>query len=363
MTNKKNAVILLIIGAIGAGTLVWGYRHFVTGRAAVAAEGGEPAAEAVSALVKTQKIAQQNIDSNLLAFGDVQSIKIDTLSFPQAGQITQLLVQPGQQIKSGETLAILTTDPTVFASYQQAVSALHFAQAELKREEDLYALKLLTQTQLETAQKQLSDAEAILASQKKLGGETETAKLASPVDGVITALVAAQGDRLTAGSAVVLLGESGQLRVQLGIEPSLRHLVKTGMKVALAPIQNPAQTVAAKIAEIQTVVDPKSQLVNAIVLLSTKASATLVPGMHVQGTIHLGQQPAWLAPRAAVLSDEKGSYIFQVEDGKAKRVEVSKLSETSTHFGIDGEIDPKLPLVVLGNYELEDDMAVRENAK
>lgn len=360
MTNKKVALILLIVGAIGAAGLTWWVRHHTS---AAAAEGTESATDAVSALIKTQKIEPQKVDSSLLAFGEVLSAKVDTLSFPQAGQLTLLQVQAGQQVKRGQTLAILTTDPATYATYQQAVSALNFARAELKREEELFALKLLTQTQLDTAQKQLSDAEAILESQKKLGGVTQTAQLSAPLDGVITALLAAQGDRLAAGSAVVQMGESGRLRIQLGIEPSRQPLVKTGMQVTLAPIQNPAQSIEAKIAEIQSIIDPKTQLVNAIVLLPASASATLVAGMHVQGTIHLGQQQAWLAPRSAVLSDEKGSYIFQVAAGKAKRVAVNTVSETATHSGITGDIDAALPLVILGNYELEDGMPVREKGQ
>jgi len=358
MKNKKFAAILLILCALLAGALTWWSRHH-----AAVAEGAGPAPEALSALIKTQPIQQQNIDSTLLAFGEVLSAKIDTLSFPQAGQVTVLQVQAGQQVRRGQTLAVLATDPATFAAYQQADSALNFARAELKREEELFSLKLLTQTQLETARKQLSDAEGTLAAQKKLGAVAENAQLTAPTDGVITALVAAQGDRLAAGSAVVQMGESDRLRIQLGIEPSLRHLVKAGMKVTLAPVQNPDQSVAAKIADIQTIVDPKTQLVNAIVLLPAWASASLVAGMHVQGTIRLGQQQAWLAPRAAVLSDEKGSYIFQVAGAKAKRVAVTTMSETPTQFGIEGPIDAALPLVVLGNYELEDDMAVRESGK
>lgn len=358
MMTKKLAAIVLIACCIVAGVGIWWYKHRAPASAAEAT-----ASEALSALVKTQKIEQQKLDSSLQVFGDVQSAKIDSLSFPQAGQLTMLAVQVGQQVKSGEIVARLTTDPTAYAAYQQALSALNFARTELKREEELFALKLLTQTQLDTARKQLTDAEAILASQKKLGGENDTAQLTAPMDGVITALVATQGDRLAAGSPVVQMGESKGIRIQLGIEPSLRHLIKVGVKVMLAPIQNPELTVTAKIAELQTIVDPKTQLVNAIVLLPASSSATLLPGMHVLSTIHLGQQSAWLAPRSAVLSDEKGSYIFQVADGKAKRVEVKTVSETATQFGIEGEIDPKLSLVVLGNYELEDDMPVREGAK
>lgn len=365
MKHKKITLILAVvfIAALILGGALWWYKqHNASASSADSAESVAAAGE-VSALVKTQQIAQQALDSNLLAFGDVVSGKITSLSFPQAGQLTLLSVLPGQQLHRGDTLAILSSDPNAQTAYVQALSSANFARAELRREEELFGLKLLTQTQLDTAKKQLQDAESMLASQKKLGGETEAAKLIAPVDGVVTALVAAQGDRLAAGATVVQLGETSNLRIQLGIEPAQRHLVRAGMSVNLSTIQNSAQTITAKISEIQRVVDPKTQLVNAIVVLPASAAGTIVAGMRVQGTIHLGQQQAWLAPRSAVLTDDKGAYVFQVGEGKAHRVDVVKVTETATQFGIEGDIDPKQELVVLGNYELEDGMAVRESGK
>ena len=363
MKQKKLSLILALIvsSALILGAAYWWKKQ--QSAASDAKDGAEPAAEAVSALVKTQPIGQQAMESNLIAYGDVVSAKVNSLSFPQAGQLTLLSVLPGQQVHRGETLAILTSDPNAQTAYVQALTAANFARAELKREEELFALKLLTQTQLDTAKKQLQDAESVLASQKKLGGETEAAKLLAPVDGVVTALVAAQGDRLAAGATVVQVGETNTLRIALGIEPAQRRMLHAGMKVILSTVGDAGTTINAKINEVQNVVDPKTQLVSAIVLLPASAAPTLVAGMHVQATIHLGQQQAWLVPRQAVLSDEKGTFIFQVADGKAHRVEVAKVNESATHFGIDGEIDPKLPVVVLGNYELEDDMAVRESGK
>jgi len=359
MITKKNTLLVFLVLVASAGLYVWWTAHRVA--PSDAAGSIEPGAEAVSALVKTQKIEQHEVDSNLTAYGDVMPAKVDTLSFPQAGQLTSMLVQSGQQVHQGEVLALLRTDPAAYAAWQQAVSAVSFAQAELLREEEMFTLKLLTQTQLDTARRQLLDAQAILAAQKKLGGATETAQLMAPMDGVVTALVAAQGDRLAAGSAVLQMGESGRLRIQLGIEPSQHQLLRAGMKVMLAPLQDPGAIIPARIAEVQNIVDPKSQLVNAIVVLP--ATAALVPGMRVQGVVQLGHRKVWLTARSAVLNDEKGAYIFQINHDKAQRVDVAKISETATQFGLAGEIDPALPVVISGNYELEDDMSVRENTK
>jgi hypothetical protein len=83
----------------------------------------------------------------------------------------------------------------------------------------------------------------------------------------------------------------------------------------------------------------------------------------VEAAITLGAGDAWSVPRQAVLSDEQGSYLFQVAGGHAHRVAVKVLGETAQTYGVDGRIDPALPVVVLGNYELRDGMPVREGAQ
>jgi len=37
--------------------------------------------------------------------------------------------------------------------------------------------------------------------------------------------------------------------------------------------------------------------------------------------------------------------------------------EHGASYGVDGKLDPQLPVVVLGNYELQDGMPVREGAR
>jgi hypothetical protein len=90
------------------------------------------------------------------------------------------------------------------------------------------------------------------------------------------------------------------------------------------------------------------------------AGATfLVPGMHVQAVIKVGEHLSWAVPRTAVLTDAKGAFVFQISGGKAHRVDITSGLENQGLVAISGGIDPHLPVVVLGNYELTDGMQVR----
>jgi hypothetical protein len=81
--------------------------------------------------------------------------------------------------------------------------------------------------------------------------------------------------------------------------------------------------------------------------------------MHVRAVVKVGQHLSWAVPRAAVLTDPAGAYIFQISGGKAHRVNVTSGGESQGLVAISGSIDPHLPVVVLGNYELQEGMQVK----
>jgi RND family efflux transporter MFP subunit len=349
-------MLVIAMAMTGAG---W---YWFQGRTStIAAKDAEAGAarDQASALVQTEAVRKQRLLATLTVFGEVQPGRLVGISFARPGQVVRVNVIPGQKVRQGTELATLASDPGTELNFVQASNALGYAQRELERMQGLLSLQLATKSQVDSARKAVQDAQASLAAQKKLGAGTGTASVTAPFDGVVIAVSVAQGDRVQPGAPILQLGVTDSLRIQLGVEPGKSRLIHAGMPVRLAAVQNPKQELRAMVADIQDVVDPKSQLVNVVAMLSANFAKELVPGMRVQGTIELGQQELWAVPRQAVLSDEQGSYVFQVDHGKARRVSVSKTLESGNVVGIDGKIDPALPLVIVGNYELQDGMAVR----
>jgi RND family efflux transporter MFP subunit len=353
---------MLVIAIALAGA---GWYWFQSNASSIAAKPAEARSDAdeVSAQIQTEVLKKQALLSTLTVFGEVQPGRLIGISFARPGQIARVNVLPGQKVRQGMELATLASDPATELNYAQANNALGFAQRELERVQGLLSLQLATKSQVDSARKAVQDAQASLAAQKKLGAGTGTASVTAPFDGVVIAVSVAQGDRIQPGAAILQLGVTDSLRVQLGVEPEKSRLIHAGMPVRLAAVQNPEQKVRAVVADIQDVVDPTSQLVNVVAMLSANLAKELVPGMRIQGTIELGQQEMWVVPRSAVLTDEKGAYLFQVEHRKARRVTVSKAIESGNVIGVDGKLDPALPVVVVGNYELQDGMAVRRAAQ
>jgi membrane fusion protein, multidrug efflux system len=211
---SARTVVTVLLVAAGGGVLIGCH----------GAASAPPVPPAPTALVKTQPLQQLSLTDSLTALGEVTTGQVVAISFPRAGQVSRLLVVAGQRVRPGTLLTTLASDPNAKLAYTQAISAVDFARGELRRNEELFALQLATQSQVDGSRKSLSDAEANLAAQRQLGGDVGQATIKAPFDGVVTAVAVAQGDRIQPGNPLLQLGHVDVLRVQLGIEPSDFHL-------------------------------------------------------------------------------------------------------------------------------------------
>src|SRR5471030_524454 len=228
----------------------------------------EDGEDAGSALVVTQSVKQQDMALTATAYGDVDAGLPESLSFAPAGRLARLDVAPGQSVHRGDVIATLDSDPAAMAAYAQAANAQAFAQRELRRNQDLLALQLATQSQVDAAERQLQDAQAALSAQAKLGGTQASLQLKAPFDAVVVSVAVALGERLAAGTVIAQLGRRDTPRVLLQIEPSLSGQLRAGMPVTLTPLQGDATPFAAVIAQVQNAIDAKTQMVGAVVPLN-----------------------------------------------------------------------------------------------
>ena len=347
---------LAALVAAGAGGAWWAMHRTAAPDTATAA--AEPVAQ-----VRTELAKERVLTDTLNAFGDVSPGPLAGLSFARAGQVTQLGVLPGDRVAKGATLATLALDPAAREAYAQATNALALARREADRLRQLLALQLATRSQLDAADKAALDAAGAVKALDAQGGGATASTITAPFDGVVASVPVTQGDRVAAGATILQLAHADALRVQIGIEPAQSRRVHAGTKATLVPISTTMEApraIEAIVSSVQDVVDPKTQLVSAIVTLPGAAGAQLVPGMKVRAGLQVGSRTALAVPRDAVLSDANGDYLYQVVAGKARRVAVTKQVESDGYVGIAGLTDPTRPVVVVGNYELQDGMAVSE---
>jgi RND family efflux transporter MFP subunit len=325
----------------------------------------EAAAPAGQVAVTTAAAVQQTFHDTVEAWGsaagDPQHAR--SISLAHGGQVTALQVAAGQTVKSGQPLLTITPDPAAHSAFQQAQTALTVAQGELKRTEQLATQRLATQSQLATARKALADAQSTLEAQRALGGGAVTETVDAPADGVITLLQVGLGERVAANAPLLSFTPAHALLGLFGVQPQDGARLLPGMAVQVRPVYGESDTFVGKLRMVGQSIDAQTHLLTAQVELPATASASLVAGAPLDAQIRTDDFKAWAVPRDAVLHDEHGSYLFQVEQGHAKRIAVKLRSPDGDTVGVEGPLDPQAKVIVLGVYELHDSDAVRESAK
>jgi RND family efflux transporter MFP subunit len=316
---------------------------------------------APSVLIETAAPRQQVLKRTVQGYGTVATSEdaVVGVSFLHPGQISRLRVRPGEVVKAGEVLLELSTDPSATLSFQMAVAALDFAKRDLARTKTLLAQHLATNAQIAAAQKAVEDAIAAVETQRKLGNDQKTEVITAPFNGYVTALTVALGDRVQPNTTVLKLAPADRVQVTVGLQPEDAARVQTGMAAEVVPVFTPDSRLSGVVRGATGTINPATKRVDFWVEL-VAAEQELVPGTVVSVEIVIEQHTGWVVPRDAVLRDGKGDYIFQVTGSKAERVPVKTGIETDKFTEIVGPIDMKHAIVTVGNYELQDGMAVRE---
>jgi RND family efflux transporter MFP subunit len=344
---------------------------YVVAAAALATTWSAPARADATAgptvAVQTAQVRRDTIAQPVRAYGVVaaSSSNVTTVNLPYVARIAQMRVQPGQTVKRGAPLFVVQADPAAVLAATQAKSAVTLAQGELARTQSLFDKGLATQSQLAAAKKAVLDAQQAFAAQQQLGAALGSKIVASPLDGVVLQISVAQGDQVQAGAAIMQLagatgGKDARANVMLAVEPADAASIHAGDTVTLRGLSSAlAKTPAAgRVVMVGAAIDTQSQLVDVGANVPLGQTG-FIPGTRVAADIATNAGTHWIVPRSAVLEDEHGEYVFQVAPNhKARRVAVTTRVEDGDRYGVDGMVAGGQPLVVSGNYELKDGMAV-----
>lgn len=322
-----------------------------------ATAGGEVA---VTTVLPVQQTFHDRVEAWGRAVGDPHQAR--AISLAHGGQIVAVRVAAGQSVTRGQALLTIAPDPAARNAYQQAQSALTLARGELTRSEELAAQRLATQSQLAGARKALADAQAALATQRALGGGATEETVNAPAAGVVTTLGVGLGERFAANAPLLGFTPAQALVAELGVQPEDGAKLAAGMAVQLRRVYGEGDEFSGRLGMIGQAIDAQTHLLPARVELGAEADATLVAGAALKARIETAAYTAWAVPRAAVLRDNKGDHLFQIEGGHARRVDVRVRNPDGDTLGVDGPLDAQAKVIVLGAYELGDGDAVREAA-
>jgi membrane fusion protein, multidrug efflux system len=315
--------------------------------------------------VKTSPVQTKTFTKTLTGYGRTRPdpVSVTSINLPRSGIIARVLVRAGQLVELGAPLLEFDTSPQASVQFQQAQAALEYARSNLQRREDLFRNQLATRSQVANARKRLADAEVRLQEQRKLGTGQPTQTLRAPFAGVVTKISVSQGDLIQAGSNAMLLARRDSVIVPLGVEPEHAASVRPGMPVVISPVFQSDRTFHSKVSEVHAMINPATRLIDVLVQVKLPENTAFPLGLRMKGTITVFRTESLAVPRSAVMSDHHGSWIYLVHENRAQKVHVKTGRQEAGMIAVSGSIKAEDEVVVLGNYELEDGMAVRKEAR
>ncbi len=322
--------------------------------------GNDEAAPSVA--ITTARPMQRSFHDSIAAWGRAvaDSSHLRRLELPHGGRIDALPVSGGEAVGKGQPLLRMRTDPTARQAYRQAEHDLTLARGNLERTQRLFRQHLATHEQVASAKRQRDDAQAAMQAQRALGNGQAEYVLRAPVDGVVTALHVQRGQYVAAHAPLIDFTPGADLRAQLGVSPDLAARIRKGMAVQLTPVYGQGDSRMGTVDMVGHAIDPSSGLVPVRASVPPDAATRWEVGSPLSARIRTTQFKAWAVPRASVLEDDHGHYLFQVTKGHAHRVDVKVMQPDGDTLGVSGKLDASLPVIVNGAYELSDGDAVRK---
>lgn len=311
------------------------------------------------AQVQTIKLHLSEINETLTAYGTVLPWpdKLQTISVSYTSRIEKILVNEGQSFQQGDVLLLLKPAEDAILQLGQAKEELKAARHEQQLVQERVNLKLATQMDLATAQLRTEQAKVMIANLADRG-INQNHQLKAEQAGIIHLLSVQQGQSVPAGSPILQWVDKNQWVVRLGVEPEDFERLQLNQEVLLTPTNKPTfQPIKGQIATITNQIDPVTRLLN--VFVKPESNQTLLINDYIEAKIIVSSANTLVAPRQSLLPDGKAYRLFTIENGHAVQHQVQIGLENDTQAEvIASDLKEQDEIVVLGNYELEDGMAV-----
>jgi RND family efflux transporter MFP subunit len=364
--NRKRWIQLSLITVltlgVGVGIGYWCARK--TSAPAAADESATGADKGPEAEVKTIPLKRDQIKSVLVAYGTVMAAPSETRTFSVSYEcrVKTILVTAGQVIQTNTPLIEVEPSPETRLQLDQARNERDAAKRTLQLVQQRFDLKLVTRQDQLQAQQQFDSAELKVRSLESRGVENSQI-LRADAPGVVSDIAVQPGQIVAAGAPLLNTIGENQIIVRLGIGNEEASRVQAGQPVELRSVNAPeTQTTPGNIRLVASRINPQTRLLD--VYVTPDPAAHFLLNEYVQGKIVVAAHEAWVVPHAAVLPVEGHQILYTVEAGKAVQQIVTTGLENDQQVEVIGEnLKADVPVVVVGNSQLQSGMAVHEGAK
>ncbi len=341
--RRRNIIIAIVAVLV---LLVLAYMMFGRGgsdtKVAVKAGESAEAAPAVSVVVP----GRQQVARTISATGQLAARYDMPVGVPgEGGKIVSVLVEAGQWVGAGQTLAVIdrsvqTQEAAQLAAQIDVARAdARLAQQELDRAQALVTRGFVSKADVE---RRVAARDAALArvrvAQANLGqsrARIGRLSVTAPAAGLVLARSVEPGQIVGPGSgALFRIARGGQFEMMARLPESDLLTLSTGVPAQVTPVGS-TKTYQGSIWQVAPVIDPATR--QGVARIAVPYDRDLRPGGFATATITAGSTDAPMLPESAVLNDSQGSYVYIIDKDNAVRRRPVKVASVTDDGVVIGE--------------------------
>jgi multidrug efflux system membrane fusion protein len=279
------------------------------------------------------------IPKYLSGIGTLQAVRQVTVAPEVGGLVTNVIFQPGAEVKAGDPLVQLNDAPERgdLANYQ---AMERVAAANLDRDKTLSARDFQSRAAVDQQQSLRDQAAANIVKTQALIAQK---LIRAPFDGQLGVRQVNVGGYLNAGGPIVTLTDLSQLWANFTLPEKVAAQVKVGEAVELRADAYPGRVFRASVTAIEPQINQQTRTILIQATLDNPDHA-LLPGMFANVAVVLPTGPATVVlPETAVDYSLYGDSVFVLaEDGKDDKGQpILKANRTYVKVGdrFDGKVE------------------------
>jgi len=245
-----------------------------------------------------------------------------------SGVIKSLLIQPGNYVRKGQTIATIANPDFIQAQseYLSVNSKIVLAELEVKRQRDLNAGNAGALKNLQAAETELRTLRTLkstLEQQIKLMGINperlsngkliSVLSISSPISGVVSNVIVKMGSYVDVSTPVAEIVDNSQLHLDLFVYEKDLPKLKNNQLIHFTLTNNPGKEYDAQIYSLGSSFEGESKAVTVHAKVQGEKTG-LIDGMNITAVISLENQTLPAVPTEAIVNVAGQDYIFMVSE-------------------------------------------------
>lgn len=288
------------------------------------------------------------------AVGTARANEQVTLTAPVTERILRLNFEDGAYVARGQVIAVLAQGQET-AQLAQAAARAREAQQQLDRLEALRARGFATRSAVDAQQALASQAGAQAAEARASIGDRV---VRAPFAGWVSLRNISAGAVVSAGTEIATVSDVSRIKLDFTVPETLLAQVRPGQPILAVAAAYPDQPFRGTVATIDPVLNPQTRAATVRAVLAN-GDRKLKPGMLLTVAIEAQARAAAAVPELAVVGEGDQSFVFMIENGKAKRVPIRTGLRQNGLVEVTQGLRPGQRVVTEGVVKIADGQQVR----